>query len=409
MVAVTVGSDDDAYTTRVNAELERYAEQEEVHDLPAIYDFWSARYCLPLLQELGFDGLNEFYDRHVAEQCRRVAPQSARLVSLGAGNGDTEIAIAARLLQQGIDNLELVLLELNPQMLDRAMADARRHGIEDRVAGHSVDLNDWHADRRADIYVASHSLHHVVALESLFAEVEASLDPQGVLLVNDMIGRNGHVRWPEAADLLQRIWSVAPERYRWNRFQRAVDEVYPDVDCSTEGFEGIRSQDILPLLLERFHPDVYIVFLNIADPFIDRVYGPNFDVTNPDDLAFIDALGRLDEAAIDLQLVTPTHLIASFRAHEVPSRSPRQRTPERTLRASVGTYSESETIGSAVSVEGPDDSVADIDEMARLERGLHEAWGRYHHLRQRKAVRIALTLSALRHWRPRLIHRRAGP
>jgi hypothetical protein len=53
--------------------------------------------------------------------------------------------------------------------------------------------------------------------------------------------------------------------------------------------------------------------------------------------------------------------------------------------------------------------VADIDEMARLERGLHEAWGRYHHLRQRKAVRIALTLSALRHWRPRLIHRRAGP
>jgi hypothetical protein len=37
-----------------------------VHDLPEIYHFWSARYCTPLLQEVGFDAPNKFLDRHIA-------------------------------------------------------------------------------------------------------------------------------------------------------------------------------------------------------------------------------------------------------------------------------------------------------------------------------------------------------
>jgi hypothetical protein len=42
-------------------------------------------------------------------------------------------------------------------------------------------------------------------------------------------------------------------------------------------FEGIRSQDILPLLLEYFHFEVFIPYGNVIDPFIDRTFGPNFD------------------------------------------------------------------------------------------------------------------------------------
>ena len=44
---------------------------------------------------------------------------------------------------------------------------------------------------------------------------------------------------------------------------------------------------------------------NIADPFVDRIYGQNFDPENPEDRAFIDAVGRLDDAALDLGLITP--------------------------------------------------------------------------------------------------------
>jgi SAM-dependent methyltransferase len=385
---MTVTSDDEIYSAKVIAELERYADQEEVHDLPAIYHFWSERYCLPLLQELGFDGLNDFLDRHVADQCAKRAPERVRLVSLGAGNGDTEIGIAERLRQQGIENLELVLLELNPQMLERAMAVAKQLGMDDRVVGVQVDLNTWQADGTADIYFANHSLHHVVALESLFAEIGSSLSSEGVLLVNDMIGRNGHVRWPEAAALVNRIWSVAPARYRWNPLQQAVDEAYPDIDCSTSGFEGVRAQDILPLLLDRFHPDVYVSFLNIADPFIDRLYGPNFDANKPEDLDFIDALGRLDDAAIDMQMVTPTHMIASFRVQPVHCRYPRRRSPLRTLR------SQEDNLNIAKLSSSP--TTHDAGDVAALQLSLEEAWGRYHHLRQRKAVRIALAIAGFR-------------
>jgi ubiquinone/menaquinone biosynthesis C-methylase UbiE len=394
----------DNYSAKISAELERYAEQEDVHDLPAIYDFWAERYCLPLFKELGFTGLHDFLDRHVAEQCARRAPEHAQLVSLGAGNGDTEIGIAERLREHGIENLELVLLELNPQMLERAMADAQKHGIEDRVTVVQADLNEWRARGTVDIYFANHSLHHVVALEHVFAEVSASLHPEGVLIVNDMIGRNGHMRWPEAADLVRRVWTAADARYRMNPFQQLVDDVYPDIDCSTSGFEGIRAQDILPLMLERFHPDVYITFLNVADPFIDRIYGPNFDINKPEDLAFIDAIGRLDDAVMDLGLVTPTHLVASFRTQPVRCRYPRERSPVRTLRLTDGSGPRDTLFAASDS-----SSAVEAARLVDLQLSLEEAWGRYRHLRQRKAVRAALALAALR---PRLgsalRRRRAG-
>lgn len=400
---MTVDPNDQTYGAKICAELERYAEQEEVHDLPAIYHFWSARYCIPLLQEVGFNDLNEFFDRHVAEQCARRAPGRARIVSLGAGNGDTEIGIAERLMKQGIENFEFVLLELNPQMLDRGMAHARRLGLADRVLGVETDLNCWEADGTTDVFLANHSLHHVVELERLFSEVHAGLDPEGVFVVNDMIGRNGHVRWPEAADLVRRVWDVAPPGYRKNPWLHEVEDVYPDIDCSTSGFEGIRAQDILPLLLERFHPDVYISFLNVADPFIDRVYGPNFDVDRPEDRAFIDALGRFDDAAIDLQLVTPTHLIGSFRTRPVVCRYPRRRSPARTVHPPSQNHVPAPTADPTAELQtlvGTGENATPDELVVELERSLEESRARYEHLRHRKAVRIALNLAALRHWRP---------
>jgi hypothetical protein len=176
------------------------------------------------------------------------------------------------------------------------------------------------------------------------------------------------------------VWATLPEKHRWNRYAGRADETYPDIDCSSEGFEGVRAQDILPLLLESFHPDVYITFANVIDPFVDRLYGPNFDPADPDDVALIEALGRLDEAALDLAIVTPTHLIGSFRAEPVEPRYPRGRSPERTLR-----------------LPRPDDDLGLADRIARAEAQRGEAWGRYHELRNRKAVRAALWLAALRH------------
>jgi SAM-dependent methyltransferase len=357
------------YSERIEAELRAYNEVEQVHDLPLVHSYWAEKFVVPLFAEVGFGGIQDLWERQIAEQCARLAPEPARLVSLGAGNGEMELPLAARLAERGHENLELELLELNPAMIERALELAHELGLGDRVLARQADLNTWTAHAPADIYIAIHSLHHVVELEHLYDQVAKSITPEGVLLVNDMVGRNGHVRWPEAGSLVHRIWNLTPRRYRYNHFVGAVDEFYPDVDCSGEGFEGVRAQDVLPLLLQRFYPDVLVGFGNVADPFVDRVYGRNFDPEKREDAAFIDAVATLDEAAIDLGIITPTHLVASFRAKPVRCRHPRNRSPERIVRPT---------------------GAASMPDPVALQAELEVALRRYRELRARKIVKLGL-------------------
>ncbi len=64
-----------------------------------------------------------------------------------------------------------------------------------------VDLNriDTGISGQFDGVMASHSLHHLVELEHIFDWVKEVLRPGCVFAINDMIGRNGHMRWPETA------------------------------------------------------------------------------------------------------------------------------------------------------------------------------------------------------------------
>ena len=108
------------------------------------------------------------------------------------------------------------------------------------------DLNNWTAEHEFDSILAIHSLHHVVALEKPFDEVHRSLSGEGAFLINDMIGRNGHLRWPEALDVVQAFWKELPHSKRYNHQLKRFEDEFVNWDCSTEGFEGIRAQDIRP-------------------------------------------------------------------------------------------------------------------------------------------------------------------
>ena len=131
-------------------------------------------------------------------------------------------------------------------------------------------------------------------------------------MTDDMIGRNGHQRWPEALKFVNQLWSELPEKYKYNRKLNRLEKEYENFDCSTEGFEGIRAQDILPLLVERFRFDLFIGFGNIIDIFIDRCFGPNFDPENEWDRDFIDRVQALDAAEIESGRIKPTHIMAAM-------------------------------------------------------------------------------------------------
>jgi hypothetical protein len=94
---------------------------------------------------------------------------------------------------------------------------------------------------------------------------------------------------------------------------RRHEELHEYWDCSIAGFEGIRAQDILPLLLVRFEFELFIGYGNLVDPFIDRSFGPHFDANAAWDRDFIDRVHARDEAEMLAGRITPTHRIAVMR------------------------------------------------------------------------------------------------
>ena len=307
------------YEEALTAERRIYDHCVDVHNLPDIFHYWSNRHMKPKLEAFGFSTVNDFFVTHLETQCRLNPQCTGAFVSLGSGNCDTEIEIARRLVAAGVTNFTLECVDLNPVMLERGRDAAVREGLIRYFAFTQSDFNLWKPACDYDAILANQSLHHVVNLEGLLNEVKRSLRPDGIFIVSDMIGRNGHQRWPEALNIVRDYWRRLPPSYRVNQALNRYEEVYQDWDCSVEGFEGIRAQDILPLLTERFHFHLFIPFGNIIDPFIDRAFGGHFDATSPRDRDFIDQVHTRDEREIAAGTLTPTHMLAVMANHAVAS------------------------------------------------------------------------------------------
>jgi SAM-dependent methyltransferase len=326
------GSRGPGYDQRLARERETFADQEEVHgNLPPSAHRWSARHMQPKLAALGVPGIDELITGEIAERAGRLE-RDVVVLSLGSGNGDQELGWLSSLAAAGLHNVRLRLLELNPDMQARAEASAQDLGFSDRVELITADFNTWRADIEHDVVVGFQALHHVLDLEHLYGQIRDGLPADGVLVVHDMIGRNGHRRWPEALEVVDRIWATLPPELRRNAMTGEIDERFQDIDCAADGFEGIRAQDVLPVLLDYLNPSLFLPYANVIDPFVDRIYGHNLDLDDPGHVALLDHLGELDDSLIDLGVVTPTHLTALFHPRVRPLRVHGTRTPERSVR-----------------------------------------------------------------------------
>ncbi|MDQ2948261.1 MAG: methyltransferase domain-containing protein [Acidobacteriota bacterium] len=306
-------STDPNYQARLQAETRNYADCQNVDDLPPIFHYWSNRYVRPRLEEFGFSSPTGMFHKYVEEQGALSAGDTLRLLSIGSGNCELEIDLALRLRAKEQSKFVIDCLELNSAMLERARVAAAQHGIDDHINLIQDDFNEWKPIHQYDAAIANQALHHVLNLEHLLTGIKASLKPRGRLIVSDMIGRNGHQLWPEALDILHQLWRKLPPSYRFNNQTRRYEELYVNEDYSRESFEAIRSQDILPLLLQHFHFELFIGFANLINPFVERSFGPHFDHTAPWDRNFIDELQARDDDEILHGRITPTHLLAVLR------------------------------------------------------------------------------------------------
>jgi SAM-dependent methyltransferase len=297
------------YEARIRQETERFTGELDVNALPDIFHYWSNTYLRPLQEQFGFSHPEDFFAKKILAHAAQIG-RAPRIVSIGSGNCDAEVRIAQAMHAAGLTDFRFECLDLTPAMLERGRVLAREAGLEAQFEFSNADFNKWRPSRRYDVVMANQSLHHVIDLEHLFSAIAEAIGDDGVFITSDMIGRNGHQRWPEALAILQEFWRELPESHRYNLQLRRQEPEFMNWDCSVEGFEGVRAQDILPLLIERFGFRFFLAFGNLVTPIVDRSFGHHFDANGEWDRDFIDRLQARDQAEIEAGTIKPTHLMA---------------------------------------------------------------------------------------------------
>src|SRR5438552_18293871 len=92
------------YRQQLDQELSNYSNVEDVHSLPPIFHYWSNKYLLPKFRALGFESINDLFVQCIARICTGRRNIICKIVSIGAGNCDFEIALANSLLARNIGN-----------------------------------------------------------------------------------------------------------------------------------------------------------------------------------------------------------------------------------------------------------------------------------------------------------------
>jgi hypothetical protein len=302
-----------AYQERVAKQIGQFNNVAMLWKLPPIYQYWSNRYIKPRFKAVfGKDSIFDAYYDAIAAAAARYPERQAILCSIGTGDCQIEIQLAARLKLANVRNVRIICLELSSVRLDRARALARDCDVDPLLDLRETDLNHWEPRELVDVFMAHHSLHHLVSLEAIYDTMVETMYPDGVFLTADMIGRNGHQRWPETLHWIEQIWHFAPKHYKYNFQFNRFHENYLDWDCSRSGFEGVRAQEVLPLLVERLDFDAFIGYGGIIDPWVDRGYGQSLDPNNPADTAFIDFMEELNQTLIEADKIKPTMMMAHF-------------------------------------------------------------------------------------------------
>lgn len=202
------------YGDRVRQEVSRFSAEEVVHDLPPIFNYWSNTYLRALVEQFSYP--EDFFARQI-ERKFAASGRPVSIVSIGSGNCDGEAAIAKLLLERGVGAFTITCLDMNDVMLERGRDCAESQGIAGHFRFVNADFNRWTPSETYDVVMANQSLHHVTNLAGLFDSIHQAIGDDGIFVTSDMMGRNGHMRWPEALSIVQEFWQELPAAYRYNR------------------------------------------------------------------------------------------------------------------------------------------------------------------------------------------------
>jgi ubiquinone/menaquinone biosynthesis C-methylase UbiE len=235
-----------------------------------------------------------------------------RMLSLGCGPGGLEISFA----EQARDAMpEIVALDLNASLL--AMGQSRAAELGLALDFQEADLNTVGLPPGGfDLVFCHASLHHVIELERLAAQIAQALRPGGSLITVDVITRNGYRMWPETREVVSRLFRSLPERFRVNHTAYGSprpDEDVWEADTSAGSMECVRSEDILGVLRAQFREERFVPYFAVARRFFDTMYGPNYDLDAPLDRALFEWIWQLDRWYLENGELKPETFFGIYR------------------------------------------------------------------------------------------------
>lgn len=220
--------------------------------------------------------------------------------SLACGNGRAERG----LMQAGICR-SFHAIDISDEVLEEARQLAKNQQLN--ITYEQADLNELKLKPNSyDLVVTQNCLHHVLRLENLAEQIHKSLRPGGLLWVHDYIGETQFQFEDERLEIVNKILSVLPEKYRIdlvnNRVISKIIRRKPGTLISP--FEAIRSSEIMPVFLQYFEvieKCESASILNMICPVGTRV---NYINTEEGKLAF-ELLFMLDEIFTSKKILSP--------------------------------------------------------------------------------------------------------
>lgn len=215
-------------------------------------------------------------------QAKAANSNTVKVLSLCSGSARIE----ANMASQCPANVEWSLLDINTDLLNLA---AKQFPPDLKLDLIEADVNQLcFSGEKWDVILCVSGLHHIVELEKLIQFCHTSLTEDGEFWsIGEYVGKNGNRLWPPAKHEANKLFQQLPEKYRLNRHTQQNDIEVPDGDCSVGFFEGIRSEDIEPIISRWFEARTLYRKNCFLWRLTDSAYSDNYNLSDPVDRAWL--------------------------------------------------------------------------------------------------------------------------
>ena len=258
--------------------------------------------------------VDTLFSKYVEECCTGRSSDTIHIWSLGGGDTQIEVRIAALLKEHQVGNFEFHILDSQPKKLKKQRT-MLINGLElgSKFEIHDGAIENWPDDAPCDLVIADGSISSAKEPEAVLDKIKAHCDSGAIFLMTDRIGTAVALP-PSAISAITQVYGSLSEKQRKNKLEGAFEEHYVDrrasMDDSTTG-------RLLALLEARFEFEVKFTGGNLIEALTGPEFGPNFKVKEPDDRKAIDRLAALDRDNMTVENLEPRFLIGVLRKDRV--------------------------------------------------------------------------------------------